>query len=394
MRLTKPTGRRIVLDALPLQVRSAGIGVYTDALVRTMANLEPETEFVLFGLAATASWALRAVPAARQDSEPLPANVRWVKSNLYPLVAGYPIPGVPGLVPVGIATGTHHLYHATNYVLPRRFGVPGVVTVHDLTLLRFPELGTPALCRHVRQSRESVRHARLVIADSEATRDDLVELLDVPGERVRVVPLGCDSGFGARQADQARRTVERRFGIDRPYVLHVGTIEPRKNLARLVGAFAAARAETACPHLLVLAGAPGWGQAEVRQKIRALGLDEVVVSLQEVSKDELQDLYRAADVFVYPSLYEGFGLPPLEAMASGVPVITSNVASLPEVVGEAALQVDPYDQAALASAIARGLTDEALRQRLRIAGPQRARLFTWERCARETLSVYAEAMAD
>jgi glycosyltransferase involved in cell wall biosynthesis len=387
------TARRFVLDGLPLQVRSAGIGIYTDALVRTMAAAEPETEFVLLGLSKLALRALRAVPAGSRAAKPLPPNVRWIETNLYPLLTGYPVAGVPGLLPVAVATGAHHLYHATNYVLPARFGVPGVVTVHDLTLLRFPELGTAALRRHVRRSRDSVRRARLVIADSEATRDDLLALLDVPREKMRVVHLGCDPGFAVAPADEARRAVERRFGIRQPYVLHVGTIEPRKNLERLVRAFAKLRRGNGIRHHLILAGDSGWGAAEVLRTIRAEGMNDCVQRIEGAAETDLQDLYRAADLFVYPSLYEGFGLPPLEAMASGTPVVASNVASLPEVVGDAALLVDPLDVAGLTSAIARGLSDEALREKLRLAGPQRARLFTWERCARETLAVYEEALA-
>lgn len=381
----------IVLDGLPLQVRSAGIGVYTRSLVRRMAKLRPDLDFVLLGLSDFALWCLRAVPPSQERDELFPPNVRWATTPLYPFIAGYPLAGLPPLVPVAIATGAPSLYHATNYVLPRRFGAHAVVTVHDLALLRFPELGTAALRRHVRKTRDSVRRAQRVIADSEATRKDLITLLHVPPDKVRVVHLGCDEDFGGGHAGQSRENVARRLGTNQPYLLHVGTIEPRKNLIRLVSAFAAARREVGFPHHLVLAGSPGWGGDEVLRKIHDANLGELVHLVEDGSRAVVRDLYRAADLFVYPSLYEGFGLPPLEAMASETPVVASNAASLPEVVGDAALLVDPLDEAALAHAIVRGLTDEMLRRTLRRAGSKRARLFTWERCARETLSVYEEA---
>jgi glycosyltransferase involved in cell wall biosynthesis len=382
---------RFALDGLPLQVRSAGIATYTGALVRAMAGLRPQTSFALLGLSDLARVALRAVPPERPEP-PLPDNVRWCKTALYPLITGYPLP-LPRLLPLGAATGAVDLFHATNYVLPRAPGVPLVVTVHDLTLLRYPELGTPALRRIVARTAQSVREARRVIADSEATRRDVVELLGVEERKVRAVPLGCDAAFAPGDPDAAGREVARRFGVERPFVLHVGTIEPRKNLERLLSAFGRARAREGLAHVLVLAGAPGWGSAPVERRVAEEGLQDAVRFTGPVSRDGLLALYRAADLFVYPSLYEGFGLPLLEAMACATPVVTSDAASLPEVAGDAALLVDPRDEEALTAAILRGLADEALRARLRDAGPQRARRFSWQRCAAETLRVYDEALA-
>lgn len=380
----------IALDGLPLQVRSAGIAAYTASLVRAMARLRPEARFLLLGLSDLARAALRAAPP--EHAEPvLPSNLRWCKSTLYPLITGYPLP-LPRIVPLRAATGRVDLFHATNYVLPRAPGVPLVVTVHDLALLRHPDLGTPALRRLVARTAYSVREARRVIADSEATRRDVIALLEVEPSKVRAVPLGCDPLFAPGDADVARREVARHFGIEQPYVLHVGTIEPRKNLERLVAAFGRARREYHLPHILVLAGAPGWGIEAVRTRIAREGLADVVRLTGSVSGDQLLALYRAASLFAFPSLYEGFGLPVLEAMACGTPVLSSNAAALPEVVGEAALMVDPCDDDALTAAIGRGIGDAALRDQLQRAGPARAAQFTWERCAAATLAVYEDAL--
>jgi glycosyltransferase involved in cell wall biosynthesis len=382
-------GARIALDGLPLQVRSAGIAAYTRALVGAMARLRPQARFLLFGLSDLARAALRAVPPD-PPAAPLPDNVAWCRSLLYPAITGFPLP-LPRLLPLRAATGAVALFHATNYVTPRAAGVPLVVTVHDLTLLRHPELGTPALRRLVGRTARSVREATRVIADSEATRRDVVELLGAPPDRVRVVPLGCDPRFRPGDMAAARRAVAAELGIDAPFVLHVGTIEPRKNLPALLSAFARARRTRGLRQLLVLAGAPGWGVEPVRARIAAEGLADVVRLTGPVSDAQLLQLYRAADLFAFPSLYEGFGLPVVEALACGTPVVTANAAALPEVAGDAALLVDPRDEGALADALDRGVNDPELRARLRTAGPARAAQFTWERCAAATLAVYEES---
>lgn len=381
---------RIALDGLPLQVRSAGIAAYTRALVGAMARLRPQARFVLLGLSELARTALRAVPPDAAAAV-LPANVAWCRSLLYPAITGFPLP-MPRWLPLRAAIGAVDLFHATNYVTPRAPGVPMVVTVHDLTLLRHPELGTPALRRLVERTAGSVREATRVIADSEATRRDLVELLGASPAAVHVVPLGCDARFSPGDVAAARRAVATELRIDAPFVLHVGTIEPRKNLPALLSAFARARRTRGLRQLLVLAGAPGWGVEPVRARIEAEGLADVVRLTGPVTDAQLLMLYRAADLFTFPSLYEGFGLPVLEAMACGTPVVTADVAALPEVAGDAALIVDPRNEAVLAEAIDRGLHDVDLRARLQAAGLARAARFTWERCAAATLAVYDETL--
>jgi glycosyltransferase involved in cell wall biosynthesis len=206
------------------------------------------------------------------------------------------------------------------------------------------------------------------------------------------VPLGVSDGFQPLPRDRARSLVAGHHGLAQPYLLHLGTLEPRKNLPLLIDACAPLWHGGSLTHRLVLAGAPGWGAAAVEQAIARHGVARWVVRPGTVPDSHLPALYRAADAVLLPSLGEGFGLPLLEAMACGVPVIAADAGALPEVAGDAGLLVDPRDPPAWAAAIARLLADQDLAARLRLAGPARAAEFTWERCARETLAVYREAV--
>jgi glycosyltransferase involved in cell wall biosynthesis len=374
---------RIVFDGLPLQVRSAGVAVYTTHLVRAMAALRPDAAFVF--LAPPRFAARGRDPGAAS----WPANVRWCRSLRYPLIMGLPR-AVPRLVPVEQVVGDCDVFHATAYAAPRTRTVPVVLSVHDLALMRFPELGGATLAGVVERTRRAVGEARLILASSDATRRDLIELAAAPAERVRVVHLGCDASFHPLPVEAARAVVRQRYGVDAPYLLHLGTLEPRKNLARLVRAYARLRGELRDPPSLVLAGERGWKCDDVFRLVDELNLRAQVRFTGRVDDADLPVLFNAAAVFVYPSLYEGFGLPPLEAMACGVPVVCSNVASLPEVVGDAALLVDPLDEEGLTAALRRVLEEPALRADLRQRGLERARRFSWQRCAEATLAAYAD----
>jgi glycosyltransferase involved in cell wall biosynthesis len=374
---------RLVLDALPLQVRSAGIAVYTEGLARALAAVAPDLAITLFGLPIA--------PRRSSHDGGWPATVGWHRSLLYPLIMGAPLTQLPRLLPLETTLRGADVFHATNYAAPRTRGTPLVLTVHDLALLRFPELGTPALRRLVQRVGANAAGARRIIADSESTARDLRELVGIDAAKIRVVYPGCDDRFMEPVDASARARVGKRYGIVSPYVLHVGTLEPRKNLERLVRAFARARTRHALPHRLVLCGPRGWGSEALQRLLEAPDLADCVRWIGAAAREDLPALYAGATLFVYPSLYEGFGFPPLEAMACGTPVLTANVASLPEVVGDAAVLIDPRDEAALADSIGRMLQDADLAS-LAAAGRARARQFTWQRCARDTLAVYMDAL--
>lgn len=286
-----------------------------------------------------------------------------------------------------------HMSDVFNFQIP---GVKSVTTIHDLTALLFPEYHTSeTIALQAEKLLFAREQADGIIADSQSTKQDLVRLLSIPPERIEVVPIGVDPGF----RPLATAVVEPILSFYQlepgGFFLYVGTIEPRKNLVRLVEAYAQIRPGLAPPvPRLVLAGGLGWKAEPVLARIEELGLTADVKLLGSIPYAELPSLYNGALLFVFPSLYEGFGLPPLEAMACGTPVITSNVSSLPEVVGEAGLLVDPTRTAELAEAMRRLATDAELRAVLRERGLSQAAQFTWDRAAVETLAVYRQVLSD
>ena len=289
------------------------------------------------------------------------------------------------------------LLHAPGYLAPLRAGVPVVITVYDLIALLFPRLCTLSNTLNYRcQLPGSIRRAAGIIVPSETTRRDLVTLFPAAADKVRVIPLGIGREFTAG-ADPARgEELRGRYALPDRFILFVGQLEPKKNIAGLVRGFAALRAGGHRQHRLVIAGSHGWGCAEFERAVRQFGLEQEVIFPGFIPAVELPALYRLADLFVFPSLYEGFGLPPLEAMACGVPAVVSNRGSLPEIVSDAALQVEPLDADALARAMRNLLTQDELRRTQVQKGLARARMFTWERTARMTEEfcqrVFAEAL--
>ena len=279
--------------------------------------------------------------------------------------------------------------HVLPLIHPRR----SVVTVHDLGYLAYPEAHKTGDRRYLDWStRWNARRAKFVIADSAATQADLIRAYGVDERKIRVIHLGRDETLAPVPDAQVLAEVQARYGITAHYVLYVGTLQPRKNLARVIEAFARAAAAPAFAGIqLVLAGKKGWLYDDLFAQVERMGLAGRVLFPGYVDDADLPALLSGALAFVFPSLYEGFGIPVLEAGACGVPVITSNTSSLPEVAGDAALLVDPHDVDAIAEAMTRLVTDAALRTELSRRGLANVQRFSWEKCARETLAVLLEA---
>jgi glycosyltransferase involved in cell wall biosynthesis len=355
-----------------------GMGTYTRELVPALSRAEPSLDIALFhsrfDSEAPEPW-MRNYPV-----EELGAPVR----RLYP---SWALARRPRLPP---ALGAKDLVHT-----PVHAAIPPVgpdqrliVTVHDLAFLVYPDF-FPRPWRWMYRAglARTVRSADAIIAVSRHTAEDLARRTRVEAGRVHVIPLAASLPVGTSDIDE----VLARLKVQRPYILFVGTLEPRKNLMRLVRAYRR-MASRGAVHSLVLTGPIGWHYQALLRDISAVDAPGEVTLTGAVSPFDLDALYRGAEAFVYPSLYEGFGLPILEAMARGIPCIVSTASSLPEVAGEAALPVDPRSTAGLAEAIERVVTDRDLADRLRRAGMARAARFSWEETARLTLGVYKRVL--
>jgi glycosyltransferase involved in cell wall biosynthesis len=367
------TSAAVSIDQLWYDV-PGGVGTYIRNLIPAMTAREPSVELTMF----------HARFERPDPDEPwlrgrrvvaLPSSIRTL----------YPAWNVLGRPRLPAALAGVDVVHATSAVAvpPSRPGRRLVVTIHDLAFLRFPRHVPPRWRLLYRSGlRAAVRRADAILVPSRSTGEDVLRHGTVDPARVRVTPLAPTLDVGSDDPAPALA----RHGVRRPYVLFVGTLEPRKNVVSLVRAYRRAVAD-GLEHALVLVGAPGWGSEPLEREL-ALERPGTIVRTGAVSAVDLDALYRAASLFVYPSVYEGFGLPVVEAMARGVPTITSNTSSLPEVVGDAAVTVDPASVEGLADAIVRVARDPSLVARLAEDGRRRAAAFSWDETARLTLEAY------
>ena len=360
-------------DATTLTGRISGVGYYTARLMESLAN--GAGEGIIRRLVVLSNRPVRV-----EETERVQVYVRRrfaVRSVWMQLV----LPGI-------LREVRPDLVHFTNYLAPLAGRVPYVVSIHDMTLSLLPRFHTFKK-RVLTQSLVPAvaRGARMILTPSESTRRDVVRLLRVDPGRVRVIPYAAAPSF--RPVPLAPDRLEAAHGVRQPYFLYVGTLEPRKNLGRALRAFASvAERLGACQFVIV--GQRGWRYDEVLREAARPALRGRVHLLGYVPEERLPDLYAHALALVYPSLYEGFGLPVVESMACGTPVLTSRSSSLAEIGEGAALLADPADEKALADGLLALATDEALRKRLRARGLERARAFSWERTGRETAAAYRE----
>lgn len=280
--------------------------------------------------------------------------------------------------------------HAPNYFLPRNARI-GVVTIHDLSVFRYPETHPVERVRQFEELfRDSLKRACRIITDTQTVRDELIEDFNVPGDAVSAVPLGVSSRFRPDH-DALAATLQKWGLLQEGYGLCVSALEPRKKISELLNAWGRIDKELRGKYPLVLAGGGGWMNDEIHQQVRSAVNAGWLRHLGHVDDADLPRLYAGAALFVYPSTYEGFGLPPIEAMASGVPVIVANRSCLPEVCGDAARYVDPDNDDEFLTGIVEALSDEVWRAGTIQRGLERAALYTWDKCAAGTAAVYAQA---
>jgi glycosyltransferase involved in cell wall biosynthesis len=374
----------VVLDARYIARRQSGVGAYAQRLIGGLAAIDAENRYTCIVAAAGPG-----LPVVQGNVDAWKTRVSFedhLRGDLWLLV----------YLPLRLRKLGADVYHGPAVFLPHvKLGYRTVVTIHDLVSFLFPETVPKKYSLYMRlMTRLAARSADRIIAVSEATKTDLERTLRVPATKIAVIHEAVSPEFARPLVPGAVEAVAERYGLRTPYCLFVGNLEPRKNLPGLIEAFAAVRrrlAGTPRPPQLVLAGTRAWLHSGIFRAVEAHGLGDDVVFTDYVPIADLPALYAGATCFVFPSLYEGFGLPVLEAMAAGAPVVAARAGSIPEVAGDAALLVDTRVPGELASAIETLLTEPAYRARLVARGRARAARFDWETVARQTLAVYEAA---
>lgn len=382
---------KVILSTDPVRFPLTGIGRYTFELAQHLKKL-PEIEHLLFFSGHRFVDDLPEATISATSTASIAANLR--RTILKSRVAVEMYRSASSLKKRYALRGyADHVFHGPNFYLPP-FDGRSVCTFHDLSMFTWTHCHPPERVRYMRKEIElALKRADMLITDSEYTRQEIASYFSWPLEKIRAVPLACSDDFRPRAGDELF-PVLRKFGlVVDGYSLYVGTIEPRKNLEVLLDAYSMLphSVRQLCP--LVLIGYRGWRSEQLHARIEAAVAAGWARYLGFVDADELPLIYAGARLFVFPSLYEGFGLPVLEAMASGVPVVCSNASTLPEVAGNAAAMCEPQDVDALNQLIAAGLEDEEWRSGARCKGLLRAARFSWQRCAQETAAVYREVIS-
>ena len=368
---------RIAIDIRKLH--DYGIGTYLRNLLRQLARIDHDTEYVLL-----------CRPSDQPFADQLGRNFRGVteSSGLYSV-------GEQLSIPLNLARLSPDLFHAPHYVLPPLAPCRSVVTIHDCIHLIFPQYLPNRMAHFYARTMfwTAVHRASRILTVSEASKNDILRFFDVPASKVTVIYNAIDDLFFEEPPEAEIVRVRERYQLHDRFVMYGGNVLPHKNIERLIDAFVLLRRDGLDDLKLLITGGEVSRYSSLRRAVHRHNLHQHVRFLGYQSTSTLAALYRLADVFVFPSLYEGFGLPPLEAMASGTPVVVSNVSSLPEVVGDGAILVNPYEPRAIADGIHEALGDAALRERLRVRGLARARSFSWLASVQRIHGIYQEVAA-
>jgi glycosyltransferase involved in cell wall biosynthesis len=380
---------KVIIDVTPIDSQPSGVGLYVFNLVEALSKLEYTESFEL-GLAYQ------------------PGLKNWLKGKLnfpdnlqlYPNIYQIPIPVrlsnlfldyLPQIFPHYLQPilGKPNVFHGTNYTVYPYKNIQKVITIYDLSFIRYPEYTNSVVQQYTKRLIKCLEWTDLIITISESSKQDIINYLKVPAEKIFVTPLASQYNANFLSSLDLDKEVDNiNYDFSKPYLLFVSTIEPRKNINAIISAFNFLKQKYKVEHQLVLIGKKGWNYEPIFTAIQNSPCKDEIHHLDYLSNELVALFYSKADVFLYPSHYEGFGLPVLEAMTLGTPVITSNTSSIPEVTGDAAILIDPNDYMQLAEAILQVISDSQLRQNLINKGKIRADLFSWERTAKETLKAY------
>lgn len=373
---------RIAIDFRSTIGQPAGIGRFTNNLVKQIALLDSRNKYILYSF---------------YPKMPNKEIKEFIKKHPNLSLKTHPVPGRVMRylwdyfkIPIEFSIGEVDIIHIMDFLIPKIKKARLIVTVHDISSILFPQWHTRYTRRWVKDRIHLAKeNAHKIIVDSVHTKKDLVQRLDVSEDLITVIYGGVGEQFQPIKNQGVLNRVRERYNIKDKYLLFLGTLEPRKNIPGLIKAFHKIK-NGFLNYQLVIAGKRGWKFQEIFKTVGELRLEDKVIFTGYLPEEDTPSLYSGAQAFVYPTLYEGFGFPPLEAMACGTPVITSNLSSLPEVMGEAGILIDPNNIDELSRAIESVLSNEDLKRELRAKGLRQAAKFSWKRCAQETLKVYQE----
>jgi glycosyltransferase involved in cell wall biosynthesis len=356
---------KIGIDISQLAFQGTGVATYTENLIVNLLKIDKQNEYIFF------------YSSLRQD---LPSNLKSKFLNLEMLWNRLHI------LPIETFTGKLHVFHTSDWLEPPT-NCPKVTTIHDLAIFKYPETFVPKGGHNIIQNQKRKlewvkKETKTIIAVSENTKRDIIDILKIPENKIKVVYEASDPGYGKQQTNENIEKTKKKYGVSGKYLLTVGTLEPRKNIKRVIEAYKILINQFS-DLSLIICGKMGWGD-DIGKWIMGNGKCQIKFT-GYVPKEDLACLYQGAECFVYPSLYEGFGLPVLDAMASGCPVVTSNISSLPEVAGDAGILVNPENVEEIVKGIANALKNK---ESLAKKGLIQASKFSWEKTARETLKIY------
>jgi len=369
---------KIGIITSPIDEGHPSYTVYTYNIIKNLNLLDKENEYYL-------------IHHTKMDLDIYKSN----KEVIVPLPSFKPLQGLFWryvLLPRKLKSQNLDLVHDPRGIGIFSFDMPfkKVITIHDLSSLLYPSINIRGMWAHKLLGAKTIKNVNKVITISEFTKHEVMKYLKAPEGKIKVIYNGKGERFKLLNQKEIAE-VKEKYNLTFRFILFVGVLQPRKNIPTLIKAYYKLRKDGG-KYKLVIAGGKGWQYKEIFETIKRLNLQKDVIFTGHIPDDDLPKLYNAADLFVFPSVYEGFGIPPLEAMACGIPVITSNASSLPEVVGDAGIMIDPYDVNGLAKAMHEVLNNEELKEDMIKKGLERAKMFGWERCAKETLEVYEEVI--